>query len=209
MSHEKRPKRKYELKKRAEKMAETRRRIAKAAAELHGTIGPARTSLSAVAQRAGVQRHTLYRHFPTEADLFEACSAHFFAEHPLPDLESWREIRDPHQRLQQVLNELYGYYERTERMFSNVLRDAELIEDLRPTLLPMQEWLDDLAATLARGWSTPAPRRHLLTAATRHVLDFRSWRSLTFENRTTRAEAIELAIGLVEFAAGARSGTTD
>jgi len=90
-----RPKRKYQLKKRADEMAETRRRITVAAVELHGTVGPARTTLSAVAERAGVQRHTLYRHFPDEAALFGACSAHFLAANPLPDLESWRAIGDP------------------------------------------------------------------------------------------------------------------
>ena len=204
MAHEKRSKRKYELKKRAAKMAQTRRRIAQAAAELHGTIGPARTSLSAVARRAGVQRHTLYRHFPTEAELFGACSAHFFSEHPLPEAGAWRGIRDPRERLQRVLSELYAYYERTERMFSNVLRDAELIEDLRPTLVPMRKFLDDLADTVGQGWSATARRRHLLTAAIHHVLDFRSWLSLSAEGRITRDEAIELAIGLVEVAAGAR-----
>jgi AcrR family transcriptional regulator len=204
MAHEKEPKRKYELKKRAATMAETRRRIAKAAAELHETIGPARTSLSAVAQRAGVQRHTLYRHFPTEAELFGACSAHFFSEHPLPDVEPWREIRDPRQRLQRTLNELYAYYERTHRMFSNVLRDAELIEDLRPALVPMEEFLSEVAGTLAKGWSVRARRRRLLAAATRHAVDFRSWRSFTAESRITRAEAIELAVGLLEVAAGVR-----
>jgi AcrR family transcriptional regulator len=208
MAHEKKPKRKYELKKRAAAMAETRRRIAKAAAELHGTIGPARTSLSAVAERAGVQRHTLYRHFPTEADLFGACSAHFFSEHPLPDAEPWREIRDPRERLERALSELYAYYEVSERMLGNVLRDAELIEDLRPVLVPMQEYLNGIAEALATGWSVRGRRRHLLGAATRHAVDFRSWRSLTAENRITRAEAIELAIGLVEVAAGVRSGTT-
>jgi AcrR family transcriptional regulator len=202
MSHERRSKRKYELKKRAHTMAETRRRIAEAAAELHGTVGPARTSLSAVAERAGVQRHTLYRHFPTEVELFAACSAHFFSEHPLPDVEPWREIRDSRQRLRQALSELYAYYERTERMFANVLRDAELVEALRPTLVPMQEFLDDLAETLAVGWSDRPRREHLLAAATRHVIDFRGWQSLTGGGRITRAEAIELASGLVELAAG-------
>ena len=88
-------KRKYELKKRADEMAETRRRITEAAVELHGTVGPARTTLSAVAERAGVQRHTVYRHFPSEADLFGACSAHYFAANPWPDLEPWRAISDP------------------------------------------------------------------------------------------------------------------
>ena len=87
-------KRKYELKKRAEQMAETRLRITEAAIELHGTVGPSRTTLSAVAERAGVERRTLYRHFPNEADLFAACSAHYFAANPWPDLDGWRAIRD-------------------------------------------------------------------------------------------------------------------
>ena len=78
-------KRKYELKQRAEEMAETRRRITEAAVDLHRTVGPARTTLSAIAKRAGVQRHTVYRHFPTETELFGACSAHYFTANPWPD----------------------------------------------------------------------------------------------------------------------------
>ena len=128
------PKRKYELKQRADEMAATRLRITEAAVELHGTVGPARTTLSAIAKRAGVQRHTVYRHFPTEADLFGACSSHYFTTNPWPDLKPWRKIDDPQQRLAQALDELYTYYERTEPMFSNVLRDAELVQALRPTL---------------------------------------------------------------------------
>jgi AcrR family transcriptional regulator len=207
MAHEKISKRRYQLKKRADTMAETRQRIAAAAAELHGTVGPARTTMSAVADRAGVQRHTVYRHFPTEADLFGACSAHFFTEHPLPDIEPWRRISDPRQRLEQVLDDLYAYYESTERMFSNVLRDAELIEDLRPTLVPMKEYLDEVAEILATGWVARGRRRHLLMAATRHAVDFQAWRSLTQEDRITRAEAIELIVGLVETAVAPPSGT--
>ena len=95
MSRESPTKRKYELKKRAEDMAETHLRITEAAIELHGTVGPSRTTLSAVAERAGVERRTLYRHFPTEADLFAACSTHYFAANPWPDLDGWRAIRDP------------------------------------------------------------------------------------------------------------------
>jgi AcrR family transcriptional regulator len=207
MASEKTSKRRYQLKKRADSMVETRRRIAAAAAELHGTVGPARTTLSAVADRAGVQRHTVYRHFPTEADLFGACSAHFFAEHPLPDIEPWRRISDSRQRLQQALDDLYAYYESTERMFSNVLRDAELIEDLRPTLVPMQEYLDQLAEILASGWPARGRRRLLLKAATRHAVDFQAWRSLTQDSRIVRAHAIELIVGLVETAAAPLPGT--
>ena len=125
MSDETPTKRKYELKKRADEMAETRRRITEAAVELHGTVGPARTTLSAVAERAGVQRHTVYRHFPSDAELFAACSTHYNTANPWPDVGSWRAISDPRQRLRRALDELYAYYERTEPMFSNILRDAE------------------------------------------------------------------------------------
>src|SRR4051794_30231585 len=97
-SHEIQPKRKYELRRRAEGVAATHRRITEAAIELHGTVGPARTTLSAVARHAGVERRTLYRHFPTEADLFAACSTHYFGVNPWPDLGGWRAIRDPRQR---------------------------------------------------------------------------------------------------------------
>src|SRR3954466_9721681 len=112
MSHESSTKRRYELRKRAEDMADTHRRITEAAIDLHGSIGPSRTTLSAVAKRAGVERRTLHRHFPTEAGLFAACAAHYFAANPWPDLAAWRAIRDPEQRLARALDELYAYYER-------------------------------------------------------------------------------------------------
>jgi AcrR family transcriptional regulator len=204
MNREIRSKRKYELKRRAEEMAETRRRIAQAAVDLHGTIGPARTTLSGVAERAGVQRHTLYRHFPTEADLFAACSAHFFTANPWPDPEPWRAISDPRQRLTRALDDIYAYYERTEPMFSNVLRDVELIDALRPTILPLQGFLAEAAEILAAGWPARTPRRHLLAAALRHAVDFHTWRSLTADNRITRTKAVKLITALVEAAAAPR-----
>lgn len=194
-------KRKYELKQRADEMAATRRRITEAAVELHGTVGPARTTVSAIAERAGVQRHTVYRHFPTDAELFGACSAHYLAEHPFPDLERWRAIGDPRKRLARGLDEVYAYYERTESMFSKVLRDLELVESIKPTLGPLQEFLGNAVALLAIGWPARGRRRHLLTAALRHAIDFQMWRSLTANRDLTRAEAVELISALVEAAA--------
>src|SRR5919199_969814 len=92
-------KRPYRKKKRAELEAETRLRITESAVELHGTLGPSRTSMSAVAEKAGVRRSTLYRHFPDEDALFAACSAHWAAENPLPDIGAWGEIESPDERL--------------------------------------------------------------------------------------------------------------
>jgi AcrR family transcriptional regulator len=200
MSIQKNPKRKYELKQRAAEMGATRLRITEAAVELHGTVGPARTTLSAVAKRAGVQRHTVYRHFPTEADLLGACSSHYITANPWPDPDPWRAISDPHQRLARALQELYAYYEHTEPMFSNVLRDAELVEALRPTLVPLQAYLAEAAEILTAGWPTRGRRRHVLAAALRHAVDFQTWHSLT-TNGITRSNAAKLITALVEAAA--------
>jgi AcrR family transcriptional regulator len=195
-----REKRRYELKKRAADMAGTHRRITEAAIELHATVGPSRTTLSAVAERAGVERRTLYRHFPTEADLFAACSSHYFAANPWPDLGEWRAIRDPRQRLERGLDELYAYYERTEPMFTNVLRDAELVESARDAVAPLHAYLEEAAEVLAAGRRLRGRRRQLVTGALRHAVAFPTWRSLA-ANGIGRSDAVRLVTALVDGAA--------
>jgi AcrR family transcriptional regulator len=193
-------KRKYELKKRAEQVGETRLRITEAAIELHGTVGPSRTTLSAVAERAGVERRTLYRHFPNEADLFAACSTHYFAANPWPDLGDWPSVRDPQKRLERALDDLYAYYERTEPMFSNVLRDAEVVDFARDAVAPLDEYLEDAAEILIVGRKVRGRRRQVLMGALRHALAFSTWRSLS-TNGIERPDAVKLSTALVEAAA--------
>jgi AcrR family transcriptional regulator len=200
VSRETLPKRKYELKKRAEEMAKTRLRITEAAIDLHGTVGPSRTTLSAVANRAGVERRTLYRHFPTEADLFAACSTHYFTANPWPDLGNWRAIRDPQERLERALDELYAYYERTEPMFSNVLRDAELVDFARDAMAPLNAYLEEAAEILTTGRRVRGRRRQLLKGALRHALAFSTWHSLS-ANGIERSDGAKLMAALVEAAA--------
>ena len=204
MSRETHPKRKYELKKRAEEMADTHRRITQAAIELHGTVGPSRTTMSAVAGRAGVERRTLYRHFPSEADLFAACSSDYFSANPWPDLDGWRAIRDPQQRLERALDELYAYYEHTEPMFSNVLRDAELLDFARDAVAPLHAYLEEAAEVLALSRKARGQRRRLLGGALRHALAFSTWRSLS-ANGIGRSDAARLMTALVEGAALAKT----
>jgi AcrR family transcriptional regulator len=200
MSLESRTKRKYELKQRAREMAETHLRITEAAIELHGTVGPSRTTMSAVAERAGVERRTLYRHFPNEAALFEACSEHYFDANPWPDPGPWRAIRDPQQRLERALDELYAYYERNEPMFSNVLRDAELVDVARDAVAPLHAYLEEAAEILAAGRSARGRRRQLLEGALRHALAFSTWHSLATSG-IGRSDAAKLVTALVEAAA--------
>jgi AcrR family transcriptional regulator len=180
-------------------MAETHLRITEAAIELHGTIGPARTTLSAVAERAGVERRTLYRHFPSEAELFEACSTHYFAANPFPDLDDWRAIADPGLRLGHALDELYSYYERTGAMLANALRDAELVDYARDAVAPLDAYLDEAAEILIAGRGVRGRRRQLVAAALRHGIAFSTWRSLS-TNSVERADAVTLVSAFVEAA---------
>ena len=206
---QKTPKRKYELKKRADEMAETRRRITEAAVELHGTVGPARTTLSAVAERAGVQRHTVYRHFPTEADLFGACSAHYFTAHPWPDLEPWRAISDPHQRLARGAGASSTPTTSAPNRCSAT--SCATPNSSTPFARPWyrcRAYLAEAAEILAAGWPTRGRRRRVLAAALRHAVDFQTWRSLAADNRITRTEAVELVTALVEAAAARRPAMT-
>ncbi|MGH6915745.1 MAG: TetR/AcrR family transcriptional regulator, partial [Geminicoccales bacterium] len=124
-------KRAYRKRLRADQEADTRRRITEATVDLHGSVGPARTTVSAVAERAGVQRATVYRHFPDEESLFAACSAHWAALNPPPDPARWLEIADPDQRLRTALEELYTWYVGTEDMLENTSRDLPLVPAMR------------------------------------------------------------------------------
>ena len=195
--------RRYELRKRADAMQGTRRRITEAAAELHGSIGPARTTISAVAERAGVGRQTVYRHFPTEDDLFTACSGHFAATHPRPDVEAWSAVADPVERLETALDELYAHYERTEAMYANLFRDETLVASVEARLPLFRAYLDGAADVLAAGWGVRGRRRTMLVAAARHAVDFQTWRSLARDGGVRRSGVVELASAMVSRAAAA------
>src|SRR4051812_33114100 len=160
-------KRKYELKARAEAQEETRRRITEATVGLHLEVGPAKTTISEVAKRAGVQRLTVYNNFPDEASLLGACSAHWVEQHPPPDPGTWQSIRDPVRRARTAVAALYGYYRETEPMTANVMRDAQTMPALAAILAqgfgPFLSGLrDDLASAWERGGApNPALRAAL------------------------------------------------
>ena len=200
-------KRKYELKQRADEMAEMRLRITEAAVELHGTIGPARTTMSAIAKRAGVQRHTVYRHFPTDDDLFSACSTHYATSNPLPDPEPWRAIGDPRGGWLERSTSSTPTTSAPQPMFSNVLRDPELVDAVGPALTPAARLpggsVPDPGSRLADP-RTPAARARRRAATTSSTS--RPGARLPTGDRITRAEAVEVATALVTAAAGARPG---
>ena len=198
MADEKRP---YEKKRRAELEAETRRRITESAMELHGTVGPAHTSISAVAERAGVRRSTVYRHFPDEAALFTACSSHWAELNPVPDIEGWQSMEDPDERLRVGLDELYAFYRRTERMMDNLHRDELTVPVVKRLFTPFRGYLSAARETLVRGRPVRGRRRDTTRAAIGHALAYPTWRSLTREQGLDDEQARTLMCELVGTAA--------
>lgn len=187
----------YTLKRRAEQQAETRRRIVEAAVELHGSVGPALTTVSMVAERAGVQRHTFYAHFPDERSLTLACSGLVFERDPLPDAEPWRKIEDPRERLGAGLRAIYDWYVRNADLTACVLRDGEHhaltreMNELR-TGAPMRAYHEVLGAELN------ARQRALLGLA----LSFFTWRTLTRESGLKQGAAVAAMVQAIDSARG-------
>jgi AcrR family transcriptional regulator len=203
MTDQKRP---YRKKRRAELEEATRQRITESAVALHGTLGPSRTSLSAVAEHAGVRRSTLYRHFPDEAALFVACSAHWRASNPPPDLEHWAAINDSDERLRIALEELYAYYRRTERMIDNLLRDEETMPTVKRMFGGFRDYINAAHETLMAGRRARGQARRRVLAATGHALAFATWRSLAREQGLDDQQAADLMCRLAA-AASCRADT--
>jgi len=194
-------KRKYEMKKRAERQRETRRRIVEATVELHRTRGPANTTVSEIAKRAGVNRLTVYNHFPNVTDLLRACSRRWTERHPAPDPTPWARIGDPQQRLRTALAELYDFYARTEPMRGNVLRDSETLPELAALLeSSVVPYLGAVCDLLAEGWEARDDRRKRLLAMLKLAIDFHTWRSLERESGLSREEAVESMLEAVQSA---------
>jgi AcrR family transcriptional regulator len=201
MSDEKRP---YRMKRRAALEEETRRRITESAVALHEELGPARTTMAAIADRAGVRRSTVYRHFDTEEALFAACSSHWAAANPPPDPGAWAAIDDAGERTVAALGQLYGFYGRTQGMFESLLRDEPVVPVVRRLMRPFHGYMETVQDVLMarRGLRGRAARR--TRAAIGHAAAFPTWRSLTQDQGLSDGDAVALMCRLVA-EAGERS----
>ncbi len=200
---------KYKLKKRAERQEETRLRIARATLELHEALGPSLTTISAIAERAGVGRPTVYSHFPDELSLGKACSSLELSENPLPDPDPWGKISDPERRMRVALGDIYVYFRRRERLWTNILRDQEMPhtddpgtqEEDSEIMEPIVVHWERMKKILAAGWGPSDESSRLLLSAIGLALDFQTWRTMVRTQDLSDEQAIELMVGMVRCAA--------
>lgn len=187
--------RKLHLRVRALRQSETRLRITQAAVELHQQRGPLHTTITEIALRAGVERLTVYRHFPDEAALHQACQQHFFTAHPLPDLALWRKVSAFPNRLELGISELYEYWDQTREMFSSVLRDHEV--DSERSGSGVVRFMSHASDALLDGEDVSGHRGLLLSAAVGHAVHFYTWRSLVQEHGLSHSDAVKLMCELI------------
>ena len=179
--------REYKMVKRRDKIEETRRRIAKATYELHSTIGPAFTTITLISERAGLPRQTVYRNFGTQLEIFRNCIAFGLEMNPLPDPASWQSIADPGERLQVGLTELYQWFEATEPVMTNSVRDFGAVPESAEAMQPVGEVFQQIYGALSGGWDEPAVSPLLSLA-----LDFATWKKLHREQGMASRAIVEL-----------------
>lgn len=171
-------KRRYQKVKRARQQERTRDKIVAAAMALHEEMGPAHTTIKAVAEKAGVQRLTVYRYFPDDTRLFQACTSSWFEVNPPPDAVAWQSIADPLKRCEAALLAFYRYYRNTEKMWWVSYRDVEQVQALQGPLAQFESYLDEIAKGLAKVWHKTGEKRKQLHITLRHGLSFLTWQSL-------------------------------
>ena len=184
--------REYKMVKRRDKVEETRRKVAKATYELHATIGPARTTIALISDRAGLPRQTVYRNFGTMLDLYRSCIAFGLEVHPLPDPNRWKSIADPEVRLRLGLAELYRWFEAAESVMTNSIRDFGAVEESAEALQPVGQILRRIYERLIRGWRSSKVRPLVLLA-----VDFATWRKLRREQKMTSSAIADLWLNLI------------
>lgn len=188
----------YRLKRRAARMDEMRQRITEAAVDLHQEIGPLATTVTAIADRAGVGRPTVYAHFPDEQTLFAACTAHYFSVHPAPDPAAWGDEPDPTTQLTRGLTELYRYWAEIEPMAERVLRDHRVAPERVGR--GFVEYMARCRDALARAWGVTGGPKRRVRGALGHAVRFETWHSLVREGGLSLTEAVAVMAGAVDAA---------
>lgn len=178
----------YRMSARADQVKQTRQRIVEATVALHSSIGPARTTVSAIAKTSGVTRVTVYQHFPDDDALFAACTAHWAAQQQMPNLDAWLTERDPATRLRVALTDLYRFFADGEPLLTCASRDTDALPEF--VRRRNQDRDDARVEAVLSAWPS-RQRTSTRRALVAHALDFSTWRSLCYEHGLPAQAAVE------------------
>lgn len=187
--------RKYRMGARAEAVAVTRRQIIDAAKDLHARQGLAGTSYEEIAQRAGVAEGTVYRHFPTLAELIPACAETIHVLQPIRPEEAaamFPPLPRPSQRLEWLVQGTCDCYRRDGGWLHALRREEDLIPALGEAGQVQRDSLRLLAAGALEGTGADEELINLVAA----LIDFPLWQSLC-QAGFSRDEATERVLELV------------
>lgn len=177
---------------------ETRQRIVEATVYLHEKIGVPGTTISAIAERAGVERLTVYRHFPDDHTLLTACTGHYLSQNPVPDPEQWESIEEPVPCLRAALAKIYAYYRQTEGMMITAYRDTQTEPTLLEVLAPFFQYWASIQNHLAEKFSATSPAHPLMLAVVGHAIHFSTWRSLVKQQGLKMDQAVNIMVAMVQ-----------
>ena len=194
-------KRKYTKTRRSELQEETRSRIVGATVALHEELGPANTSIKAIAEKAGVQRLTVYRHFPDENSLYQACSSQWLTMNPPPDITEWEKTEQDCSQSLKALIAFYRYYRNTEKLWTKVYRDIEQVPALKNVMMGYETYLDTVRDGLLASWKLRGKSKRQLSITLRHALRFSTWQSLECEKLSDKQKA-ELIMNWIQCLSG-------
>lgn len=194
-------KRSYTLRERAKSQDETRLRIVEATMHLHEEVGARATTISAIAERAGVQRLTVYRHFPDETAVFQACTAHWLTLNPPPEAAAWQHLAAPRQRAAAALAAFFAYYGHTRRMWASSHRDVDKVPALQDPMAAFSAHVAGIADALAAGFGATGPASARMQATLRHALTYPLWEALEGQQLDDE-EKLALALAWLDGAAG-------
>ena len=182
------------MQRRSENIDDTRLKIVEATVELHSTLGPATTTVMGIAGKAGVTRATVYRHFPDELSLFDACSMHWLSQQVGPSPDVWAQIADAEERLQAGLADLYRFYRNGESMLTLIYRDLAYLPEKHQ--LELQEKDDHCREVLLAAFPKRSRAEHRLRAVVGHAVSFGTWRSLCINNQLSNKAAVDVMVDL-------------
>ena len=191
------------MQRRSENIDDTRLKIVEATVELHSTLGPAATTVMGIADKAGVTRATVYRHFPDDLSLFDACSMHWLSQQIGPKPDAWAQIAGAQERLQAGLADLYRFYQNGESMLTLIYRDLEYLPAKHQ--LELQEKDDYFREVLLAAFPKRTRSEKHMRAVVGHAVSFETWRSLCINNHLSNQAAIDVMVDLTINTARKRS----